>query len=53
MRKIFNFIWKSPKKVLDLQRVQNSCKHEEWIYDERKENFQCKNCEITKPCIIF
>lgn len=53
MKKLFDFIFKSQKKSLNLQRVQNSCKHEDWIFDERKESFQCKNCEVTKPCINF
>lgn len=53
MKKILNFIWKYPKKVLNLQRIEKSCRHQEWIFDERKEVFQCKNCEITKPTINF
>lgn len=53
MKKLFNFLFKSPKKSFNFKRVQDSCKHEEWIFDERKENFQCKNCEVIKPCINF
>ena len=48
MKKIFEFIFKSKKKSLNFQRILNSCKHDEWIFDERKKVFQCKNCETIK-----
>lgn len=53
MKKLFKFLFRTPKKTFNPKRIQNSCKHEDWIFDERKESFQCKNCEVTKPCINF
>jgi len=53
MKKIFKFLCKSPKKALNFKRIENSCKHQEWILNEEKKAFQCKNCEITKELSIF